>query len=679
MHTVDYHELFQALPERYFAFDTTTPDYVMFAASDSYLQVTGKTTDQIIGKKLFDVFPDTSERAKKTGRGDLHDSFDKVIKTLKPDSTGVIRYDVTNSDGVMELRYWQATHYPIIREGKCVAIVQSTMDVTDLMKSNDELKLANLKLEDAMTAGLVGSWIWDVNDNVLQADAGLANMFGVKEDEALSGLPLETFVASIHKDDRDEVVKAIEATVDHKNTFEMEYRVVDAKGNVRWVIARGSVERDKKGKAIKFPGVMIDISSRKNAEAELRESEERLRFMADTMPQLVWITRPDGYHEYYNKQWYAYTGTKLGTTDGEGWNNLFHEDDQKRAWKVWRHSLKTGEPYEIKYRLYHAPSKTYRWVIGRALPYRNEANEIVKWYGTCTDIDDSIQELEKRKALEAELQAEKERLESRVAERTSQLKLMNEGLLDEIKKRQDVEEKLREYGKELERSNGELEEFAYVSSHDLQEPLRKIQAFSDLLVEEYGDKLGGGDMYLDRIRKSASRMSRLIEDLLTFSRVTTKQAVPDNIDLNETMENVIADLHDRIKKERGEVVVKGTLPTVCSDATHMHQLFQNLVGNALKFHDAERPPKVTVSAKTTKKTHTICVQDNGIGIDEKYKEKIFAVFQRLNSKHAYEGTGIGLAVCKKIVERYGGTIDIESELGSGTTFIITLPNEDPHA
>lgn len=655
MHTIDYHTLFQALPERYFAFDTITPDYIMFAASDAFLEVTGKTIDQIIGKKVFDVFPDTSERAKKTGRGDLHDSFDKVIATCKPDSTGVIRYDVTDEHGVMQVRYWQATHYPIVENGKCVAIVQSTTDVTELIRSNDELKLASLKLEDVMTAGLVGSWMWNIKDNVLQADTGLANIFGIDPELAIRGLPLETFVASIYEEDREEIAKEIEDTVRHKDVFEREYRVVDAGGAVRWVIARGTVERDKSGKAVSFPGVMIDISSRKYAEAQLKESEQRLRFMADTMPQLVWVTRPDGYHEYYNKQWYAYTGTKEGSTDGEDWNNLFHTDDQARAWKVWRQSLKTGEPYEIKYRLYHAPSKTYRWVIGRALPYRNESGEIVKWYGTCTDIDDSIRELEKRKKLETQLQEEKERLEARVAKRTEQLSALNE---------------------ELARSNGELEEFAYVSSHDLQEPLRKIQAFSDLLVEEYGEKLGDGDMYLERIRKSANRMSRLIEDLLMFSRVTTKPATTVSVDLNETLENVVSDLHDRIEKENGTVEIKGQLPTIRGDATHMHQLFQNLVGNALKFHATDRAPNVTVSAKTTKKLHSIRVIDNGIGIDEKYSEKIFAVFQRLNSRQAYEGTGIGLAVCKKIVERYGGTISVESEVGNGTTFTITLPNEE---
>lgn len=674
--TLNYHALFEKLPERYVVFEPNSPEFKMIGASDQYLGVTGKQRAEVIGKPLFEVFPDTSERAAKTGKGELQQSLENVIATNEPDSTGVIRYDLANAAGEMEVRYWQATHYPVFEDGKCVAIVQSTADITDLVNSNEQLKLANLKLEEATVAGLVGSWSWDIQNDVVTADKGLANLFGVSSQKALEGLPIEVFINSIFEEDREMVSALIAKTVDNGSEFECEYRTIDTEGRVRWVIARGRVERDENNEALHFPGVMIDISSRKIAEAELKDSEERLRFMADTMPQLVWITRPDGYHEYYNKHWYDYTGTNVGETDGAGWNNLFYKGDQERSQQVWKQSLATGEPYEIKYRLYHAPTDSYRWVIGRALPYKNEKGEIVKWYGTCTDIDDSIREIEKRKKLEKELKEEQGRLESRVAERTSQLKLTNEGLRDEIRKRQKIEKKLREYSTELQRSNKELEEFAYVSSHDLQEPLRKIQAFSDLLVDEYSQKLGDGEEYLSRIQASAARMSTLIEDLLAFSRVTTKQAVTKEIDLNAIIADATTDLDNRIKRENGTIVVKTKLPTVFADETHMRQLFQNLISNGLKFHAADRAPIVEISHESNEDVHKIFIKDNGIGIDEKYKEKIFAVFQRLHAKHTFDGTGIGLAVCKKIVERYGGTIEVESQLDQGTTFIISLPVED---
>lgn len=669
---IDFTSLFETLPEQYVVFEVAS-GFTMIAASDSYLSVTGKAREEVVGKGLFDVFPDTSERARTTGKGELQTSLETVVTNKAPDSTGVIRYDLKDDEGVLQVRYWQATHYPLIKNGEVKAVLQSTADVTKLVESNEELKLANIKLDEAKKAGLIGSWSWDIKANLVTADKGLATLFGVPEEEALQGLPLDVFLKSIHKSDRERVTGEIEDTLENGDGFECEYRTVDTSGHVRWVIARGRVERDVSGEPVQFPGVMIDISSRKEAEAKIRKSEERLRFMADSMPQLVWITRPDGYHEYYNKQWYEFTGTEPGTTDGEGWNDLFHEDDRARAWEVWQHSLETGEMYEIKYRLYHAPSKMYRWVIGRALPYRNESGEIEKWYGTCTDVDDSINELEMRKALEAQLKEERNRLEAHVAERTSQLRLTNEGLRKEVNKRKRAEGKLRKSTEELQRSNSELEEFAYVSSHDLQEPLRKIQAFSDLVLDEYGDKVGDGEMYLTRIKASANRMSSLIEDLLAFSRVTTKPSVTQPIDLGETIEHVLLDLQARIEREGGKVTVDGEMPIVNADATHMRQLFQNILSNALKFHKPGESPEVNIAVGVSENMHCIKIMDNGIGIDEKYKEKVFAVFQRLNTRQAYEGTGIGLAVCKKIVDRYGGTIDIESQLGVGTTFTICLP------
>lgn len=582
--------------------------------------------------------------------------------------------------------------------------------------------------------------------------------------------------------------------------------------------------------------------------------DARLQFMADAMPQLVWITRSDGYHEYYNQQWYDYTGTKSGETDGEGWRELLHPDDRDRAWKIWHHSLKSSEPYEVQYRLYHAPSETYRWVIGRALPFRDKTGAIVKWYGTCTDIheqkhsaeiqrfladvskqlaasldytlmlkqitklcvpvvadwctidlyseergfeqvsvahadmkkvkvardyrkhnpvdinnptglpnvirtgksefyphisnemleqyiedettlafmkslnlhsiiiapirisdevvggmsfissdsgryytqadlemveelvarislsmtnsklyEEAQADLKKRQELEKELRLEQQKLESRVKERTRQLEITNEGLHNEITKRQQVEKALQVYGEDLARSNAELEDFAYVASHDLQEPLRKIQAFSDLLVTEYGDSLGEGSAYIERMQAAAQRMSILIQDLLAFSRVSTKPSAPKPVNLKEIVDDVLLDLEMRIKEVGGRVEV-GKLPVVKADPTHMRQLFQNLIGNALKFHKADGLPIVTVSAKSVGgKWHEIRVVDNGIGFDEKYLEKIFAVFQRLHGRSTYDGTGIGLAVCRKIVERYGGTITAESAKNQGATFIVRLP------
>jgi light-regulated signal transduction histidine kinase (bacteriophytochrome) len=238
-------------------------------------------------------------------------------------------------------------------------------------------------------------------------------------------------------------------------------------------------------------------------------------------------------------------------------------------------------------------------------------------------------------------------------------------------------EALRQLNSELERSNQELQDFAYVASHDLQEPLRKIQAFGNLLEEEYGPNLNEGKTYIDRMRNAASRMQVLINDLLMFSRVTTKALPFSPVDLNVIAQEVVIDLESLVQKTRGTVEV-APLPTIEADPLQMRQLLQNLLGNALKFHKPDVPPLVRVSAEVCVDPHTneeqclLTVEDNGIGFDEKYLDRIFTVFQRLHGRGEYEGTGIGLAVVRKIVERHSGTITAKSAVGEGATFLVTL-------
>ena len=246
---------------------------------------------------------------------------------------------------------------------------------------------------------------------------------------------------------------------------------------------------------------------------------------------------------------------------------------------------------------------------------------------------------------------------------------------------------------DLQRSNQNLEQFAYIASHDLQEPLRKIQQFGDLLKTQHGDSLGEGVAYLERMQSAASRMSTLIKDLLAYSRISTGKSATVPVPLTEVVESVLTDLELRIR-ESGAVVHLDTLPTVWGDATQLGQLFGNLLSNALKFQRAGIPPVIGVRCQMIAVTdlpllahptqsalayYRIDVADNGIGFDEKYLDRIFQVFQRLHGKNQYAGTGVGLAICEKVVANHGGAITAHSQPGQGALFSVYLPNESAYA
>jgi light-regulated signal transduction histidine kinase (bacteriophytochrome) len=260
----------------------------------------------------------------------------------------------------------------------------------------------------------------------------------------------------------------------------------------------------------------------------------------------------------------------------------------------------------------------------------------------------------------------------------------------EIAERQRVEAALKVTVTHLERSNRELQDFAYVASHDLQEPLRKIRAFGDRLKTQCAEALSErGRDYLERMQQAAARMQTLIEDLLTFSRVTTKAQPFRPVDLAQVAREVVADMEIRIEQVDGRIEL-APLPTIDADPLQMRQLLQNLLGNALKFHRPETPPIVRITcadpaesaaSPASNGTPTPCcqvlVEDNGIGFEEQYLDRIFVPFQRLHGRGEYEGTGIGLAICRKIAERHGGQITARSTPGQGATFIVTLPVSHP--
>lgn len=248
----------------------------------------------------------------------------------------------------------------------------------------------------------------------------------------------------------------------------------------------------------------------------------------------------------------------------------------------------------------------------------------------------------------------------------------------DITKRKEAELKLKAYAAKLKASNRELQDFAFASSHDLQEPLRKVQAFGDRLKSKYAEALDEeGQDYLNRMQSAAGRMQTLINDLLSFSRITTKAKPFEAVDLEKITREVLSDLEIKIEETGASIVIED-LPKFDADPTQMRQVMQNLIGNALKFHRPGEAPFIRIfgvvsDAGIPEDFCRFAVEDNGIGFEEKYADRIFTVFQRLHGRSEYEGSGIGLAICRKIIERHGGTITAQSAQDKGATFVITLP------
>ncbi len=358
----------------------------------------------------------------------------------------------------------------------------------------------------------------------------------------------------------------------------------------------------------------------------LQQSEARYRFLAEAVPQLVWTCAPDGQCDYMNAHWFEYTGMPAAQLPGPIWLEVLHPDDRERASAAWEESLRDLSPFDAEYRL-RAKDGSYRWFQTRGAALLNQEGQALYWAGVSTDIQD-------RKA---------------------------------------AEESLSRHVKALARSNADLKQFAYIASHDLQEPLRTIVSFTQLLRKRYSSQLGQeGEEFLEYAAEGARRMQRLIKDLLAYSSATTeRELVRSPTDCEHALETALRNLAAGIR-ESGASVTHDSLPKVHAHPTQVVRVFQNLVGNSIKYRRDGEPPKIHVAAERDGAHWRLSVRDNGPGFEPAESERIFGVFQRLQDR-SVPGTGIGLAICKRIVEAHGGRIWAESKLGEGATFFFTLP------
>lgn len=369
------------------------PDGIL-VYNNAYALFAGNRHPAIFGMPAAEAWPEIADfNRTNIARGLAHESWTLHNQEL-----------VLNRHGHPEAG-WMDLHYsPILDDsGQSIGTLCIVHETSDRVLAEKALARSEERLSLALSgSSLVGTWDWDVAENIVTSDDKFAALFNLDPLRAGLGVPLDDFMAAIHPEDVTRVGEEIDAALKNGHSYRSEYRLLAPDGTVQWVIASGRPRLDADGVANRFPGVVVDVTEQRRISEALAESEIRFRTLADTMPQMVWSTRADGYHDYYNARWYEFTGAPVGTTEGEGWADMFHPDDQERAWDVWRHSLDTGEPYHIEYRLKHH-SGTYRWTLGLALPIRDAAGQIIRWFGTCTDIHETKLVAEERELVAQEL------------------------------------------------------------------------------------------------------------------------------------------------------------------------------------------------------------------------------------------------------------------------------------
>jgi PAS domain S-box-containing protein len=398
------------------------------------------------------------------------------------------------------------------------------------------------------------------------------------------------------------------------------FRIHRADGASRWIEGAARFIYDAAGSPLRMVGVNIDVTDRREAELALRDSEERLRLAADAGKVGLWDWDIVNNRIVWSDRVYDFHGLPRGSFGGrvEHFSALIHPDDRDHVGSALSCALNAGGSYEVEFRTIR-PDGQVRWLSTSARVLYGSAGTPVRMFGAVLDTTER-----------------------------------------------------REYEERLRRSNEELEEFAFVASHDLREPLRMVNTYSEMLLRGAGSKLDPNLATCRQyIEKGVQRMEELIDDLLAYSRVIHSEYQGGMADLQRALGKALRVLEPEIA-QTGATIESDVLPLVRGEETQFEQVFQNLIGNSLKYRQSETSPQIRIRVAPEKQQLRISISDNGIGFAPEYGEHVFGLFKRLH-RDAYPGTGLGLAICKRIIERYGGRIWAESTPGSGSTFTFTVP------
>lgn len=522
----------------------------------------------------------------------------------------------TLSFGTTERDNWTASEVSMMES------ISGLMSVAIQRKRlEDELISSRESFERAQMIGNIGSWKLNLLKNELVWSDETYRIFGVKK-----GTPqtYESFLSSVHPDDRSYVNSKWADALEGKD-YDIEHRII-TDGKIKWVREKAFLEFGEDGQLSAGFGITQDITNRKNAENDLKRAKMRLDLALENANIGIWEHDLSSNVVYLDERSEKMLGLESGSFDGSfgTFEKLVREEDLGLLREAINKALK-GVPYETIFRTRPIEGRP-RYISAKALAIKNEKGEITALSGVNFDI--------------TELREGTEKLISK----------LNMDLL---------------------RSNSDLQQFAYVASHDLQEPLRMVSSFVQLLQMRYGDKLDqDANDYINFAVNGSKRMYELINGLLSYSRVDTRAEKLGRVNMDSVLVKVKENLKLLINETKAQVT-SDKLPVITADESQMIQVLQNLIENGIKFRKGE--PCIHISSRKRKGMYIFSVRDDGIGIEKQYFERIFRIFQKLHPHQEYKGTGIGLAICKRIVERHGGEMWVASESGKGSEFFFTIP------
>ncbi|MGY5849503.1 PAS domain-containing protein [Salegentibacter sp. F14] len=507
-------------------------------------------------------------------------------------------------------------------------IIEFKQKENDLTRSNQRYEFVNKATKDAI-------YDWDIINNDIAWGAGFTKLFGYNREK--NAFPLEKWGKKVHPEDLEETQRSLNTHLSDRNKkkWSKKYRFKDKNDHYIHVIENGYILRDNTGMAYRMIGVLRDVTNLYEYEKELFMSNQRFKYLTKATSDAIWDWDLENDQVYWGEGFETLFGYKLSeiTTDTNIWTDNIHPDDFKDAIGSLDKTISgSQQKWEREYR-FATENGQYKYVNDRGYIVRDPFGKAIRAVGAMQDI-------------------------SKYKEYESSLKGLNE--------------ELKNHAKELEISNTELEQFAYVASHDLQEPLRMVTSFLTQLEKKYSDKLDEkAHTYIHFAVDGARRMREIILDLLEFSRVGRSEDKLELIDVNALIAEVKMLFHKEIEDSQA-VIKTEEFPEIMAPKGPLRQVFQNLISNAIKYRRPSVPPKIEITFEDLGKYFLFRIKDNGIGIDPGYFDKIFIIFQRLHQREKYSGTGMGLAVTKKIIENLGGKIWLESREGEGSIFYFSI-------